>query len=429
MNFNHHTYKLNYVFDSRVLVESEDQLLSLDRDGGGEALSISISDLLNGGNGTGSANYVGPNGPYDLLVDTHLEGASFYVNDHLGNTRIVFNRNTCNDPDFPFYVESALDYYPFGKILRQYHAGQKEKYLTTQHERDGETGFTYAGARMLDHDIIVWGSLDPLAKKYPHLSPFNYVSSNPVIYTDPNGKEIVAKDAKSKALVLSTMKYAFGENHGFSFKGDRLVHNGITPSDLKEGQQVMYTYMSKAVESAYPIYFHADKDMVAYKSEGEMEVLVTGNGGGSTAKSPRVWGPEGLMIEGIQQREVIEEAPFSVVTVGREAYAEGINLSVNKYESRGEGKLPMIVADVVLFPTEHTALHEIAHGIMNMIMQNYGGKFNGVDFNKLSKEERADWAIQYTNTLLKDKGENLENGIGQHGRDIGIGSNVPPLKQ
>jgi len=188
MNFNKHTYKLNYVFDSRVLVESEDQLLSLDRDGGGEALSISISDLLNGGNGTGSANYVGPNGPYDLLVDTHLEGASFYVNDHLGNTRIVFNRNTCSDPDFPFYVESAMDYYPFGKILREYHAGQKEKYLTTQHERDGETGFDYRGARIYDSDLGRFLSLDPAAMEYPTFSDYVYVLDNPIIFIDPDGK-------------------------------------------------------------------------------------------------------------------------------------------------------------------------------------------------------------------------------------------------
>jgi len=184
---NHLENDLDYVFDSRILVESEDQLLSLDRDGGGEALSISISDLLNGGNGTGSVNYVGPNGPYDLLVDTHLEGASFYVNDHLGNTRIVFNRNTCSDPDFPFYVESAMDYYPFGKILREYHAGQKEKYQTTQHERDGETGFDYRGARIYDSDLGVFLSIDPHYANYPNLSPYVYVNDNPILFIDPDG--------------------------------------------------------------------------------------------------------------------------------------------------------------------------------------------------------------------------------------------------
>jgi len=32
--------------------------------------------------------------------------------------------------------------------------------------------------------------VDPLAAKYPHLSPYNYVANNPVILFDPDGKEI-----------------------------------------------------------------------------------------------------------------------------------------------------------------------------------------------------------------------------------------------
>jgi len=128
-----------------------------------------------------------------------MEGASFYVNDHLGNTRIVFNRNTCSDPDFPFYVESALDYYPFGKILREYHAGQKEKYLTTQHERDGETGFDYRGARIYDSDLGRFLSLDPASIIYPSLSDFSYVNNNPVKYIDPTGKYFVGADGNKTA--------------------------------------------------------------------------------------------------------------------------------------------------------------------------------------------------------------------------------------
>jgi len=30
--------------------------------------------------------------------------------------------------------------------------------------------------------------VDPLAAKYPHLSPYNYVANNPMIFVDPNGK-------------------------------------------------------------------------------------------------------------------------------------------------------------------------------------------------------------------------------------------------
>ena len=45
----------------------------------------------------------------------------------------------------------GLDYYPYGKILREWvPATGAEKYLTTHHERDQETGLDYRGARYYD---------------------------------------------------------------------------------------------------------------------------------------------------------------------------------------------------------------------------------------------------------------------------------------
>jgi len=145
-----------------------------------------------------------------------MKGASFYVNDHLGNTRIVFNRNTCDDPDFPFYVESTQDYYPFGKVLREYHAGQKEKYLTTQHERDGETGFDYRGARQYDSDLGLFLSIDPHHMDYPHLSPYVYVMNNPTAFIDPDGKDsrvwIKKNENGGGTIIISTVTHVYGKN-------------------------------------------------------------------------------------------------------------------------------------------------------------------------------------------------------------------------
>ena len=141
-----------FTYIDRILVEDEDQLLSLDRDGGGEPLAISLADLLAGGNGVGSANHA-MGDPYMVMTDVVLEGASFFLNDHLGNTRVVFNKNYCQQQGDPFEIESAMDYYPFGKTLREYHFGGIEKYQTTQHERDGETELDYRGARLYDSDI------------------------------------------------------------------------------------------------------------------------------------------------------------------------------------------------------------------------------------------------------------------------------------
>lgn len=42
-------------------------------------------------------------------------------------------------------------------------------------QRDGETGYGYLGARYMDHVLTtMWLSIDPMADKYPSISPYAY---------------------------------------------------------------------------------------------------------------------------------------------------------------------------------------------------------------------------------------------------------------
>ena len=108
------------------------------------------------------------------------------------NTRIVYGTLLvgCDSaigvvPEYT--LEAVTDYFPYGKILRQF-IKTSEKYVTTRHERDVETGLDYRGARFYDSDVARFLSLDPLAAKFPAWSAYNYVLGNPVMFVDPDGK-------------------------------------------------------------------------------------------------------------------------------------------------------------------------------------------------------------------------------------------------
>ncbi|GEM56634.1 hypothetical protein B0A58_01815 [Flavobacterium branchiophilum NBRC 15030 = ATCC 35035] len=56
-------------------------------------------------------------------------------------------------------------------------------------ELDDETGFYYYGARYYDPRVSIWMSVDPLAEKFPSLSPYNYCLNNPVNLIDTDGRK------------------------------------------------------------------------------------------------------------------------------------------------------------------------------------------------------------------------------------------------
>jgi len=45
-------------------------------------------------------------------------------------------------------------------------------------------------ARYYNSDLSLWLSVDPMADKYPNLSPYAYCANNPVRLADPNGREV-----------------------------------------------------------------------------------------------------------------------------------------------------------------------------------------------------------------------------------------------
>ena len=91
------------------------------------------------------------------------------------------------------------------------------------------TCFDYFGARYYDSDISVWLSVEPLASKYPSMSPYMYTAGNPVMLVDPDGREIIKSKRKYKTMKDGSER----ELNWLSFrKADRIEIN-ITVKDMK----------------------------------------------------------------------------------------------------------------------------------------------------------------------------------------------------
>ena len=62
----------------------------------------------------------------------------------------------------------------------------------TGKEKDSETGYYYFGARYYDPALSgLFISVDPMADKYPSISPYAYCAWNPIKLVDPDGEDTV----------------------------------------------------------------------------------------------------------------------------------------------------------------------------------------------------------------------------------------------
>ena len=177
-----------------------------------------------------------------------VEKFYYHINDHLGNCRVVVNEQ--GD------VEHAYDYYPFGKVLRTGGGGNKEIFTFTGKELDeeGDLDWYYFGARFYDPEIGRWVTVDPLAEKYPSLSPYHYANNNPLRFIDPRGEEwyeiINEEDEKEWKYYEDTpeMKVWTGEHDK---EGNKIMEmrKGLTELLVFGGEKLSWLQESGDVKS------------------------------------------------------------------------------------------------------------------------------------------------------------------------------------
>ena len=106
----------------------------------------------------------------------------YFITDHLGSTRVVLNNAGS--------VLERYDYYPYGEKIGVSVAfsGNTDYLYTGKESQNALFGINWydSAARFQTTDGI-FTSLDPLAEKYYHISPYAYCAGNPVNVVDPQG--------------------------------------------------------------------------------------------------------------------------------------------------------------------------------------------------------------------------------------------------
>ena len=131
----------------------------------------------------------------------------------------------------------------------------------TGKERDEETGYGYFGARYMDHELMtMWLSVDPLADRYPSISPYNYCMWNPVKLVDPDGEKprLFFHGSKSRETFVSIVNNGLGgqfcanlkrnPNGSYSFS-IVATKGGGDVKKLTERQRAFYDALSKCIDA------------------------------------------------------------------------------------------------------------------------------------------------------------------------------------
>ena len=102
-------------------------------------------------------------------------------------------------------------------------------------EKDSETGYSYFGSRYYNSDLSIWLSVDPMASKYPSLSPYVYCANNPIKLVDPNGEDIIEVDNETGKATITRC----GGNDVLRCgkKSTELSGNGVFRDAQEKGEQ------------------------------------------------------------------------------------------------------------------------------------------------------------------------------------------------
>ena len=164
----------------------------------------------------------------------------YYLQDHLGDNRVVVNANGT--------VEQVNHYYPFGGLFGENIGDDKQPYKYNGKELDRMYGLDWYdyGARHYDAALGRWMCMDPLTEKYYDVSPYVYCHNNSVNRMDPDGKADIKKDDSQPYKV--TIRNGIIYNEKGHVIGEKPLQLTFPEFDVLVGGRLFYKSVIRAIK-------------------------------------------------------------------------------------------------------------------------------------------------------------------------------------
>ncbi len=197
---------------------------------------------------------------------------------------------------------------------------------STGKEKDEETGYGYFGARYLDHELMtMWLSVDPMADKYPSISPYAYCAWNPVKLVDPDGNEAIDNDdwyINSDGEI----KWFNSTAETYTYEGEEYTRYGQTACMTNSDGEVVYGDQYGRTHTSVPL-----KEVSVTETLTDFE---------RTMQNPLVQSIHQSAADfwGHPVTEATVDATLFVVTGGLEAIAQSVGKSLIKRSIKREAQ-------------------------------------------------------------------------------------------
>ena len=131
-------------------------------------------------------------------------------------------------------------------------------YTFSAKEKDAETGYSYFGSRYYNSDLSIWLSVDPMADKYPSMSPYVYCANNPLILIDPIGNdlELCGEENDLKTTINMMNDFITSDNPVFDLSDGKVSVRELNKDEydnLSSEQQSFYSLISSVVNDDHTV--------------------------------------------------------------------------------------------------------------------------------------------------------------------------------